>query len=123
MKLQASTGGRRARTFKINEMYKLVMGMAVKTEAGIESIQLTIADWEGNTIYYKSLVFERIDYSTISNLVQEYLDKYFNIRSIGIGIPGVATDGTIGICDIKQLENCRVKEKLETQFENIHMTH
>lgn len=114
-----STGGRRARNFKINELYKLVMGIAIGTEAGIHSIKITIANWKGNIIHSQSLVYERMDYTTIAELVKEYINLYPNIRSIGIGVPGVVTNGKIGICDITTLENFPLKENLESQFENV----
>ncbi|MFK9090964.1 ROK family protein [Bacillus salipaludis] len=114
--LSNSTGGRKARQFKLNVNYKLVAGIAVKIEGGARSINLVVADWKGQHIYTDNYEFNRIDYKTIEDVIRKLLSRFQGIKALGIGIPGVANNGVIVISDVEELINEPIKEKLESSF-------
>jgi predicted NBD/HSP70 family sugar kinase len=71
----------------------------------------------GNIITEKSMVKEFIDYYEVENLVQELIKQYENIVAIGIGIPGVVNrKNKIDFCDIEELNNCDLVERLKERF-------
>lgn len=111
--LENSTGGRRARQFQLNANYKQVAGLAVSNEGGIHSIDVVVANWIGDPLHSETLYYEEITYSVIEGLVGKLVKEFPNIQGVGIGIPGVVSHGVIGICDIKNLINIPIKDRIE----------
>lgn len=116
MELEESSGGRPARQYKLNADYAYVMCLLLKTEGTIHSISLVLVNVLGEKRAEEAYTLEQLDALAVDHLVQEYVNKYNNIHAIGIGIPGVAHEGVIGICDAPLLTGIAIGPMLEQKY-------
>lgn len=110
--------GRPAKVYRFNENYSYVCCIYMGYENMKKTLTYAVVNLLGNIIKKKSMVKDRIDYEEIENLVQELIDQYENIYAIGIGIPGVVSQqNIIDFCDIEELANCALADRLTDKFE------
>lgn len=114
--LEESSGGRPARQYKLNGDYAFVLCLLVKTEGGVHSISYALVNLLGEKRHEGTRRLDHLDETVVDSMVQEYVDKYDNIHAIGIGIPGVAHQGVIGICDAPQLAGKALGPMLEQKY-------
>lgn len=113
---EESSGGRPARQYMFNANYAYVLCLLVRTEGGLHSITYALVNLVGDTIEEDIRNFNYIDVETIERLIEECIEKYSNVKAIGIGIPGVVHHGTIGICDVAPLAGEALGVRLEEKF-------
>lgn len=116
MEPSASTGGRKARQFTLNADSHLVLGISVKTEGGVHSIDVALADWHGDYVEKDSRFYDVINYDLIERLTDEWIRRFPNIKAIGMGVQGVVSHGVIGICDTEELCDIPIQERLEARY-------
>lgn len=109
--------GRPAKVYKFNENYSYICCIYMSYENKENILNYAVVNLLGEIIKEQSMVKERIDYDEIENILQELIHQYKNIEAIGIGIPGVVTrKNVIDICDIEELANCALAERLTDKF-------
>ncbi|MBY9080204.1 ROK family protein [Paenibacillus sp. HN-1] len=114
--LEESSGGRPARQYMFNADYAYVLCLLVKTEGGRHSITYALVNLIGEKVEEGIRSLSYIDAATIDALIGEFVEKYNNIKAIGIGIPGVAHHGVIGICDVDPLAGEALGPRLEDKY-------
>lgn len=108
-----SSIGRPAQFYRFNENYSYICCIYMTYENRNKIVTYAVLNLLGDVIKEKSTVKARIDYDVIENIVEELIDKYENIKAVGIGIPGVVNQkNVIDICDIEELSNCALAERL-----------
>ncbi|MBY0013522.1 ROK family protein [Paenibacillus typhae] len=112
LELEESSGGRPARQYMFNADYACVLCLMVKTEGGRHSITYLIVNLAGDQVEEGTRHFDHIDADTIHSLVGELAGIHRNVKAAGIGIPGVAHRGVIGICDVAALAGVPLGEQL-----------
>lgn len=50
----------------------------------------------------QTLILEEINVTVVEDLIANLIEQHHNVQAIGIGIPGVAHNGVIGICDVPE---------------------
>lgn len=109
--------GRPAKLYRFNENYSYICCIYLSFENMQKVLTYAVVDLLGNIINEKAMIKTCIDYDEIENLVQELIDKYENIRAIGLGVPGVVNQHkVIDICDIEELVNCDLAKRLIDKF-------
>ena len=112
-----SNFGRPAKVYKFNENYCYISCIYMSYENKENILNYAVMNLLGNVIEEQSMVKECIDYDEIENLVRVLMVRHENIEAIGIGIPGVVTKkNVIDSCDIEELANCDLAERLTDKF-------
>ncbi len=112
-----SSVGRPAKIYRFNENYSYICCIYMSYENNQKILNYAILDLLGDIISEKSMIKECIDYDELENLVQSLIDQYENIEALGIGIPGVVNKkNIIDFCDIEELANCALVERLTDKF-------
>lgn len=108
--------GRPSDLFSYNRDYLHVLSICVYTHADHGSLDLAVADALGGVIEQRQLTPGELSQQTIEELVAERIAADPLIRTVGIGIPGVVSDGVIEFCDIKGLEKADFVRSLSERF-------
>ena len=112
-----SSVGRPAKAYRFNENYSYILCIYMIYENTQKILNYAVVNLLGNIIEEHSMVKDCIDYDEIKNIVEELIHQYENIEAIGIGIPGVVTKtNVIDFCDIEELDNCSLAERLTDTF-------
>jgi hypothetical protein len=116
-----SSGGRPASLYQFNADYASVLCLIIRTEGGIHSITHTYANLNGEMADEQNLILDEINVTVVEELIAELIEQHHNVQAIGIGIPGVAYNGVIGICDVPELANQPLGVRLKEQYEDIEV--
>ncbi|MBU3144384.1 ROK family protein [Clostridium sp. CF012] len=112
-----SSIGRPAQFYRFNENYSYICCIYMTYENRSKILTYAVVNLVGDVIKEKSMVSARIDYDVIENTVEQLIAKYENIKAVGIGIPGVVNQqNVIDICDIEELGNCALAERLTNKL-------
>jgi predicted NBD/HSP70 family sugar kinase len=69
----------------------------------------------------QTLILEQINVTVVEELIAGLIEQHHNVQAIGIGTPGVAHNGVIGICDVPELANQPLGLRLKEQYEDIEV--
>lgn len=116
-----SSGGRPASRYQFNADYANVLCLIIRTEGGIHSITHTYANLNGEMADEQTHILDEINVTVVVELIAELIEQHHNVQAIGIGIPGVAHNGVIGICDVPELANQPLGLRLKEQYEDIEV--
>ncbi|MDF2820495.1 MAG: hypothetical protein K0R15_936 [Clostridiales bacterium] len=109
--------GRPAKAFRFNENYEYICCINLGFENKKKKLSYAIVDLLGNVVEKVSSEEDVIDYDVLESIIGKLLIKYHNIKAVGVGIPGVSTrKNVIDFCDIEELSNCPLSEKLMKKF-------
>ncbi|WP_046216038.1 ROK family protein [Paenibacillus wulumuqiensis] len=117
-----SSGGRPASRYQFNADYASMVGLIIRTESGIHSITHARANLNGEILEQHTTEYEAINIQTIEELLDQLLSQYHNVQAVGIGIPGVAHNGQIGICDVKELAGQPLAQMLQQRYNGLEIT-
>ncbi|MDH6442228.1 putative NBD/HSP70 family sugar kinase [Paenibacillus sp. PastF-4] len=115
--LEASNGGRPARRFIYNADFSYIACIYAKIEDGQKSITYAVTNSVGDRVDHGWMELEYVDAAAIDHLLDMLIQQYNNIKAVGIGIPGLAHQGVINICDIKELINAPLESLLREKYE------
>ncbi|WP_110932861.1 ROK family protein [Paenibacillus bouchesdurhonensis] len=110
------SGGRPAMQYEYNADFGCVVCLLIKTEDGIHWVSYSIVNLIGETVEEASLELMHIGVDEVDSLVGELLSKHSNAQAIGIGVPGVAHCGVIGVCDVPDLAGQSLGPYLEEKY-------
>ncbi|MFE7083374.1 ROK family protein [Priestia megaterium] len=113
---EESNGGRPARRFKYNKNYGFIGCIYISIKDNTHWVHYRVTNLIGEKIEEEVIISDHITYEVIDNFIENLTKKYTNILAIGIGIPGVVHEGVIGICDISELTNINLGEKLKEKY-------
>ncbi|WP_211750060.1 ROK family protein [Paenibacillus sp. Marseille-Q4541] len=115
--LEGSSGGRPARRYVYNVNFSYVACIYAKAEIDKQSLTYTVSNLAGEPIEHGYIELAEVDASAIDSLIGEMIERNNHIKAVGIGIPGVAHQGIITICDIKKLINVPLEAQIRTKYE------
>lgn len=95
--------------------------LIIRTEGGIHSITHTYANLNGELADEQTLILEEINVTVVEDLIANLIEQHHNVQAIGIGIPGVAHNGIIGICDVPELMYQPLGPRLKEQYEDVEV--
>ncbi|WP_082208485.1 ROK family protein [Paenibacillus dauci] len=116
-----SSGGRPASRYQFNADYASLIGLIIRTESGIHSITHARANLNGEILEQYTREYEVINIPVIEQLLDDLLARYHNVQAVGIGIPGVAHNGQIGICDVAELAGQPLVQILQQRYEGLQV--
>lgn len=95
--------------------------LIIRTEGGIHSITHTYANLNGEMADEQTLFLDEINVTVVEDLIANRIEQHHNVQAIGIGIPGVAHNGVIGICDVPELMYQPLGPRLKEQYEDVEV--
>lgn len=114
--------GRMSAIFRVNEFYESYLCISLEIQKNIRSIHAYVLSMLGGILEETKYSCDHLDLSVIEKYIRGFLDKYSNIAQIIVGTPSVADQGVIRYCDIPELENEPLEEKLKAAFSlPVHM--
>ncbi|WP_194758245.1 ROK family protein [Priestia megaterium] len=113
---EESSGGRPARRFQYNKEYGFIGCMYISIKDKTRCIHYKVTNLIGEEIEEDFLILDRVTYEAFDKFIEKLTTKYKNILAIGIGVPGVVHNGIVGICDIPELIDVHLGEKLKEKY-------
>ena len=109
-------GGRPARRFMYNANYSYIACIYVSNDGGVYQITHAVTNLMGDSIEENSIEVKIINYEVIDTLVESLINRYENIKAIGIGIPGIVHRGIISAVDIEELMDVPLATRLKDKY-------
>lgn len=117
--LEQSSDGRPARRFVYNADFSYIACIYAKTGDGLLSLTYAVANSVGERVDGGYMEVMRVlDAAAIDHLVGTLIERYDQIKAVGIGIPGFVHQRVINICDIKELIHVPLKAQLREKIRN-----
>ncbi|BCG58907.1 ROK family protein [Paenibacillus sp. URB8-2] len=114
--LEVSSGGRPARRFVYNADFSYIACIYAKTRDGLLSLTYAVANSVGERVDSGYMEMKVLDAATIDHLTGTLIEKFNQIKAVGIGIPGFVHQGIINICDIKELIHVPLEALLKEKY-------
>lgn len=108
--------GRESVCYQINEEYETILCISFEKITDKKFFNMVLLSSVGRILEQKSLCYDILNYSVISENVSDISTRYTNISQIMIGTPSIAECGIIRHCDIVELENEKIVQNLAEQF-------
>ena len=101
---EESNGGRPAKCYDFNPNYSFVAGISISNEKEKFCVNYAVANMAGEVVFEDTETFKEIKISSIEKIIDGLTGSNGLIKAIGIGVPGVVSDGiVVDDCDIKDL--------------------
>jgi len=114
--MEESSGGRPAQRYRYNENFIQVACISVEYDNLTKTIRYFVANSFGDIIEEDKQVYDMVTYDTISKITQLILNKFPNIPSLTISIPGESYEGVIRFCDIEELKGVPMELDLAKEY-------
>ncbi|MGO0861904.1 ROK family protein, partial [Clostridioides difficile] len=111
-----SRGGRPACQYTYNKNYYHVVGIYANNESSSYEIGFAVANALEEIVEKEKFHPDGITYTVIEDLITKIVNKYSNIKAIGLGLPGVIYDGYVDSCDIESLKKLDIGKMLKKKF-------
>jgi hypothetical protein len=96
--LLSSQGGRPARQYRFNENHAQALILFPHEEAGRDILHLRVANLFGECLHAEDKEIGDVSIGSFEPLIDRALSEYPAIGAIGIGLPGVETEGKV-VCN------------------------
>lgn len=117
IELGESTGGRPSRQFIFNKNHSYIACIYPRHEGQSTSIALSVNNLLGQSIYSNNIECDLEVLGELDDLVANLITQYPTIKVLSFGIPGVVNNGTIGVCDIKELIDFEFQIYFEDKYD------
>ncbi len=108
--------GRESVCYQINEDFENFLCIYFELLDGEKYLALHLLSPVGNIIEKIEIKCDIIDYRVIACETESMRNRYKNISQIIIGTPSIAENGVIQHCDIPELENIEIVQRMEQKF-------
>ncbi|MDE5777741.1 MAG: ROK family protein [Lachnospiraceae bacterium] len=108
--------GRSAILYEINDNHESYLAIHFYVVQKIKWIESIVFSATGNILSKVTQKYNKVDYEQVEAIIAGIVGEYSNLNQIIIGTPSIAKYGIIKHCDIPELENIPMKEKLESKF-------
>lgn len=108
--------GRSSTLYQICEEHESYLALHFYLKHGEKTLETIVLSPTGAILSKEKQVLAQIHYSDLEECVRKIQKKHPNLSQIIVGTPSIAEHGIIRYCDIPELENLRLKEKLEERF-------
>lgn len=116
-KKRLSDVGRESICYQINEDYESILCLSFEMLDGEKILNLTLLSPIGRILKRKTITYNLLNYTVISENVSLFALQYSNISQIMVGTPSIAEFGIIKHSDIIELENENIVEKMMNEFQ------
>lgn len=111
--------GRPAKSYAYNANYAHVACVYLATDQNKIILASAVGNLLGEIQDEETAEISEVCYETVEAQVARLLERYPNIQSVVIGIPGSITKGVIAVCNLVGLIGVPMQAKLEAQFPGI----
>lgn len=108
--------GRPSDLFSYNRDYLHILCLCIFEEDSTHVIEIAVADALGQVISSRRITAPVLSSENVEEIVRIETAADVLIRTVGISIPGIVTDGVIESCDIKSFEKVDFAQLLSAQF-------
>ena len=108
--------GRSAVLYQIREDHESYLAVHFTVTPGGRQVESLVFSPTGKMLFRETLDCGFVDYEQVEAVVRQQLQRWPNVRQIIIGTPSSAEYGIIRHCDIPELENVPMKQRLEESF-------
>lgn len=115
--LEEPSSGRPARRYIYNSNFAYIACIYASSEGGQHSLTYVVTNLIGETVNEGFQEVSLADASAIDSIIESLIDKYPDIKALGIGIPGFVHQGVINVCDIAELLNIPLEARLKEKYE------
>lgn len=115
-KLQLGSVGRSSMVYVINEAYESILCLEFQIQKGRRILTYTVLSTIKNVLKHEVLQYDLIDYNVVSQIIEDLMMDFPNISRISIGTPSIAQGGCIKHCDIAELNDEPIVQKLQARF-------
>lgn len=114
--------GRESICYQINGGYESILCLYFELLQGVQTLYLHLLSAAGQPIKQVKKSFPAITYDVIEDAIADVLAECHNVSQIMVGTPSIAENGIIRHCDIAELENVPLVQKLAQRFHlPVHM--
>ncbi len=114
--LEEPNGGRPAHRYKYNENFIQTAWVGIFSEASIKSLGYSVANSFSETIFEERQICDTITYDMVADVIRKILSEYPSVKSLVVSIPGKSWNGTVYVCDVKELEGFPLEQRLKNDF-------
>lgn len=108
--------GRESVCYQVNEEYETILCISFEKITDKKFLNMALLSPVGRILEQRSLCYDILNYSVISENISDISTQYTNISQIMVGTPSIAEFGTIRHCDIVELENEKIVQNLTEKF-------
>lgn len=112
VQLAQSTGGRPSKRYAYNKDFAHILKAYVRKENQEKTLIYEVTDILGQTIEAETVWMDFIRPDHLIAYIQGLIDKYPRIKVISFGLPGLVAGGYVDFCDIEELSQCDLKNRL-----------
>ena len=108
--------GRSSVLYQINDDYESYLAIhfyMIQRQRWIEYIVFSAC---GNILSRVTKKYDVVDYAQVESVISDVIQTHPNLSQIIVGTPSISQFGVIRHCDIPELENVPLLEKLEQRF-------
>lgn len=109
LELGSPEGGRPPRLYGYAPGFALSLLLFPKRELGADFLVYAVIDAKGGTVAQAKPQVEAITPEALDAIIFLLREKYPNIKTIAVSIPGLVQNGVVGFCDIEALEGMNVE--------------
>lgn len=108
--------GRSSVLYQIREEHESYLAIHFHLTHGVKHLETFVFSASGNILFQEKQTPEHMDYNLLEGTVLKIQDSFPNLAQIIVGTPSIAEHGIIKYCDIPDLEDLPLVEKLEERF-------
>lgn len=116
IELAKPTGGRPSRRFKFNYNYSVHLHMYIKSENKYIIMYHSIKNLKGKILQEENVSLKEFSYGDIEKVINKASNKYQNLETFTLSIPGVVKNGYVHSCDIESLEKLNLNQMIKDKF-------
>lgn len=111
-----STGGRPATVYRYDYQHSLALVMHLHEQGGVDTVFASVIDLRGEELGRDVQVFDDLDKASALDWVEGLLLAWPGVRTVAIGIPGQAVNGTIEVSSHERLIGLRPAQLIGDRF-------
>ncbi|QDH23197.1 ROK family transcriptional regulator [Saccharibacillus brassicae] len=111
-----STGGRPATVYRYDYQHSLALVMHLHEQGGVDTVFASVVDLRGEELGRDVQVFDDLDEASALDWIEGLLLAWPGVRTVAIGIPGQAVDGTIEVSSHERLIGLRPAQLIGDRF-------
>lgn len=114
---EESNGGRPAKCYSFNPNHSFVAGISISRNPDDFQIHYGVANMAGEVFFERTERLREAGVAALERIIKYLMDQYSPIKAVGIGVPGVVSDGVVvADCDIGSLINYPLEQELAARY-------
>lgn len=112
----ASKGGRPAQTFCYNKNFLNILTISAYEETGKDMASVCVRNILGEIVCREEKILDNPDINVFEEIINDFMEKFSNIKAIGFSMPGEENNGTIILHDYEKLNGIKFREHFQNRY-------